>query len=163
MRLSREPDEIIGRHEMLRWFLIPPTGALAIYLHKHQGNDPRTHHDHPSDNVTILLAGELVEYRPKTRDELPAEQLGAVIAVSNPEWTRLVLMTDAGAIFERGDFVSRVRFRRAEDPHRLELIDGRPAWTIWIRFRHRRDWGYFERLGWRPRVKHSKPGSRLNE
>jgi len=39
------------------------------------------------------------------------------------------------------------RYRRAESPHRLEVVDG-PVWTIFIAFRRRRDWGFFTPHGW---------------
>jgi hypothetical protein len=48
--------------------------------------------------------------------------------------------------FRRPDFKVRKRlsviFRRAEQPHRL-ILDNGPVWTIWIKFRERRDWGFW--------------------
>lgn len=143
MRLSLAPDEVIGSHKMLRWCIIPNTRFLAIYLHKHQSNDPRTPHDHPADNISIRLRGELFEYRP-TRPRYP-ENLDSATHGN----VTVYFMKDGSAI-EGLRPMPRIAFRRAEDPHRLEC-SGVACWTIWIRFRVRRPWGYFEPSGWRRR------------
>lgn len=146
MRLSSEPDELIGEHKMRRWHVIPPTRFLAIYLHEHVADDPRTMHDHPASNISVLLAGELVEYTP----DLPVDPGFFDCVTYNG---RTVYFSRAtGRTIEKSRFVPRVCFRLAEDPHRLELpAPGARAWTLWIRFRNRRQWGFFEPAGWRPR------------
>lgn len=40
-------------------------------------------------------------------------------------------------------------YRRAEDPHRVELIDGQPVWSLLFIGRRRRDWGFHCPQGWR--------------
>jgi len=40
--------------------------------------------------------------------------------------------------------------RRAETAHRVELIDGRPVWTLFITGRHVRNWGFHCPKGWVP-------------
>lgn len=38
----------------------------------------------------------------------------------------------------------------AASPHRIKLIDGKPAWTLFIAGRRERDWGFHCPLGWVP-------------
>lgn len=40
-------------------------------------------------------------------------------------------------------------FRRAEVAHRVELIDGRHVWSIFLMGRRRREWGFHCPQGWR--------------
>ena len=149
MKLSLRPDEVVGAHEMLRWYVVPPMPWLAVYIHKHQANDPRFLHDHPSDNVTIRLRGRLIEYFPRSPTGFAPDEYG--VALSNPEGTRFVYLDADGETLEVARMVPRIHRREAEDAHRLELPSGETCWTLWIRFRARRPWGYFEPKGWRRR------------
>lgn len=144
-RLSLACDEIIGDHKMQRWWLLPRNRWFNVYLHRHQGDDPRTPHDHPCDNVSIRLRGELVEHTPDSLEAIE-HVIGPLSSVVHGK--RCVWFAH-GLVCETGRRLRRIRFRRAEDTHRLEVITGR-AWTIWIRFRNRRRWGYYEPTGWRP-------------
>lgn len=40
------------------------------------------------------------------------------------------------------------RLRPARHRHRVELIDGRPAWSIFVRFRRVREWGFWPGGRW---------------
>jgi hypothetical protein len=40
-----------------------------------------------------------------------------------------------------------ISFRPAEHRHRVELINGKTAWTLVFRFKERRDWGFWEKDG----------------
>ena len=42
-----------------------------------------------------------------------------------------------------------VVFRKAEKAHRLVLNDGQTVWTLWLRWPHRREWGFWCPQGWR--------------
>ena len=151
MKGSLKPDETIGGHKMLRWFLLPPTRRFAIYLHKHQADDPREPHDHPADNISIRLWGDLTEHVPVTG---PGDTLlirGAYPVMHGREVWFLGQHAITHAVK-----LPRFRRRRAEDVHRLETT-GKPAYTIWIRFRARRTWGYYESSGWRPAVTRNQP------
>ena len=44
----------------------------------------------------------------------------------------------------------RLAFRRATDPHRVELIAHRPVWTLFITGPEVREWGFHCPNGWRP-------------
>lgn len=38
----------------------------------------------------------------------------------------------------------------AAAPHRIKLIDGKPAWTLFVAGRRERDWGFHCQQGWVP-------------
>lgn len=75
--LSRQPDFVIGDDYLHRWWLTPWTGWFIkgegwrkqvgrilpnAYLHVViNGDDPRALHDHPFDNLSIILAGSYWE------------------------------------------------------------------------------------------------------
>lgn len=148
-RLSLKPDEIIGEHKMLRWWVIPPMKRFAIYVHKHQGDDSRDPHDHPADNLSIRLLGPLLEYTPNPwNDELV---LSSTIEGPDGEIVFFKRSRIDGTYTrpaETARLLPRFRFRRAEQVHRLERINERSCWTLWIRFRYRRKWGFFTPSGW---------------
>src|ERR1700744_3906355 len=37
----------------------------------------------------------------------------------------------------------RPYFRRAQDPHRVELLSAEPVWSLWFRWPPRREWGFW--------------------
>lgn len=154
MRGSLAPDEIIGEHRMLRWYLIPPTRLFAIYLHKHTGDDPREPHDHPADNVSIRLAGDLTEHRPSPTAH-PWQLARGAVAVGGDR----VVWFIGGQAITHAVKLPRIRWRRAEEAHRLTVENG-TAITIWIRFRARREWGYYEPNGWRAALTRHQPDLR---
>lgn len=136
-----------------RWFLTPwsaddhPRKAWRlpnIYLHNmQQSDDDRALHDHPWDNLSIVLRGGYIEHVFE-RTPIDGVELPRIIQKRRR----------AGAIV----------FRRAELAHRLELhtdechprdrmlhrfgLKTRPCWTIFITWRKRREWGFWaERTG----------------
>lgn len=130
---TRKPDLIIGDPpQTLRWHLFRWRG-LQVSLHKWVRSDSdRALHDHSADNISILLNDV---YREWFFDPM-----------SDPRWHKDVPFPAQ---------VPKVRFplipyyRRAETPHRVELLTDTPVWTIWIRFKPRRSWGFWCGNGWR--------------
>jgi len=118
--LSGEPHFYIGGSEnpyLRRWYLLPRVRLGTIYLHNILRNDDdRALHDHPGDNVSIVLRGTL-------REILPC----------------------GSRVLWRGAVV----YRRAEDAHRLEVVDG-PVWTLFITGKWERDWGFWCPQGFVP-------------
>ena len=146
-----------------RWFMTPwsaddhPRKAWRlpnIYLHNmQQSDDDRALHDHPWDNMSIVLWGGYIEH---VFERPPVEGL---------ELPRVIQ--------KRRRMGSIIR-RKAEDAHRLELHESfdskvtryaratacvsaaipaptvklKPCWTIFITWRKRREWGFWaERNG----------------
>lgn len=102
-------------------------GGVNVYIHRFlRSDDDRALHDHPWPWATLLLDGQYLEHLPASPDE-PAGP------------TRVEHR-------QPGDLVCRLN---AERPHRIELIDGQPATTLFITGRRRREWGFWCGHGWR--------------
>lgn len=130
----REPDFIIGTKEqpyMLRWWVIPRNRWLNVYLHKIvRDDDDRALHDHPWRTVSLYLKGRVREtcqypLRPEAEWEqgIPAER----------EWFGEIRELSAPNLVYRSQ-----HFR-----HRLELIDGKPCWTLFFTGPKLREWGFW--------------------
>lgn len=125
---------------MIRWTLFQPRRPKAfwrgfgVYVHKFVGDDwTRDLHDHPKRFISIGLVGSyretyLVNLQPPDVDAPP-------------------LMAE-----RKRDYVAPwVRTFPADHTHRLELIGGKPCWTLVIVLRSVRAWGFWTRLrgGWK--------------
>ena len=66
MRGSLAPDFVVGLPEapyLLRWYIVPRNPWFGIYLHKFVRSDyDRALHDHPKDNISIILRGQYLEH-----------------------------------------------------------------------------------------------------
>ena len=124
---SRTPDFVIGGLAdpyMLRWWTIPRNRFFNVYLHEIiRSDDDRALHDHPWLNASILLDGAYVEHQIRE-----------------------------GGIHERhirraGSIVCR----RARAAHRLEVIPGERAISLFVTGPRLRSWGFHcPEAGWRP-------------
>lgn len=128
---SRPPDLQIGKSDAIylqRWWVLPKNPVFNIYVHKIlRSDDARALHDHPADNLSILLEGWYLEILDE--DDFKSD-----------------------ALREPGEVV----FRLAETPHRL-VVGPRPAMTLWIKGPDRREWGFHCPAGWRPWQKFCSP------
>lgn len=154
-----------------RWFLTPWSSddhrlkakrLPNVYLHQIlRSDDDRALHDHPWDNISIILWGGYIEH---VFERPPVE------GMEMPPVTT-----------KRRRMFSIVR-RKAEDAHRLELYrnpgaDGpgsvndifygeeKPCWSIFITWRKRREWGFWcEKRGLTGEVKYplTTPGGAVN-
>ncbi len=116
---------------MRRWIFRHPWGTFRLHniLESDAGRDQ---HDHPFDFWSLILSGGYIEHRPGcrcTKRRITCKWYGP------------------GSIVRR----------KAEDLHRLELFQGKPAWTFVISGRYRRMWGFlvktkkkFPRSKWVP-------------
>ena len=147
---------------MERWWIIEAAAdksRKAIRLHHILRSDrDRAMHDHPWENASLVLRGGYREAAPGTyRDAFEAG-----IDVATPELQHLhrtiqsvggakVSRTDkkafaaAGVLWRRPLSYTR---RRAEDLHRLILPAGTTAWTLFITWPKRREWGFATPQGW---------------
>lgn len=68
LTFPREPDFVIGGADdpyLRRWWTIPPNKWFNVYLHHFlRSDDPRALHDHPRNNMSIILAGSYIEHMP---------------------------------------------------------------------------------------------------
>jgi hypothetical protein len=59
-----------------------------------------------------------------------------------PIWRGYIEHTDGGCQRRVWPLIG-TRYRPATFRHRVELIDGQPAWSIFIRFKYLRSWGFW--------------------
>lgn len=66
---SRPRDFAIGPEgdpQLRRWYLVPRSEGLNVYLHEfRRSDDDRALHDHPGDNVSWVLSGSYLEVTPE--------------------------------------------------------------------------------------------------
>lgn len=123
----RKPDLKIGGDKdpyMLRWHLIPQNKYLSVYLHKFLHSDyDDGEHDHPYDNISVVLSGGYMEHMSKVR----------------------YIRRPGAVVFRRAEQSHRVEL--FWDHVRQRVV---PAWSLFICGRRRRKWGFYCPQGWRP-------------
>lgn len=104
------------RPQLQRWYVVPRNDVRNVYLHRFLASDEdRAPHDHRGDNVSWVIDGEYDEH-----------VFGVEGVLSRVERRRA------------GDVVSRA----ATLLHRVELVDDRPALSLFFIGPIVRDWGF---------------------
>lgn len=122
VNVCRDPDLIIapeGHPYIYRWHLVPRNRKANLYFHIQVADDPeRPLHDHPWDNMSVILAGGYTE----------------IIERNPPHGTQEVIQR------RKGDVI----FRQGEEAHRLLLPPQFTyAMTVFSTGNHRRKWGFW--------------------
>lgn len=66
--MQRSPDFVIGDDYLRRWWIIPRSEKVNVYLHDiRKSDDDRAMHDHPWSNVSYLISGSYIEHTPEGR------------------------------------------------------------------------------------------------
>lgn len=129
----RPPDFILPGY-LHRWHLFAWAKRWPnVYLHHILAPDPGEDlHDHPAWSISIVLRGWYEEeFEPDFDGVTPYRR------------------SRAGS----------VRFRPADEPHRITEVSSGGCWTIWIRGGHRRVWGFWtSRDQWVPWYEHEGRG-----
>lgn len=99
-KMSRGPDVVIGDNYLYRWWLIPRNDYMNVYLHQlNHDDDDRALHDHPGDNISLILEGSYREVTPEgTYIRRPGDYVTRL--ASDPH--RLELITECTSIFWMG-------------------------------------------------------------
>lgn len=117
--MLRTPDFVIGEQlnpYLRRWWIVPRNEGCNVYLHEIlRSDDDRALHDHPWDNVSMVIDGRYIEHTP------------------DGSFAR-----DAGSIVQRS----------ATDSHRLEVLPGERAVSLFITGPKLREWGFHCPNGW---------------
>lgn len=129
---ERDPDLVIapdGIPYLYRWHLLPHSKEANLYFHVQVKDDPkRPLHDHPWDNMSVILAGGY-------KERLCLSEL-------EPH-------DDMTFSFVRS--VGSIVYRKAAQAHRLELLYGEPyAMTLFMTGPKVKDWGFWYPHGWVP-------------
>ena len=140
------PHFVVGdpaRPYMLRWYILPRNPLLNVYLHKFvRDDDDRALHDHPWPSVSVLLKGRYLE---QMHGKNLLGEPGIIKVMRSWQWWSL--------------FGIPIVFRRATHRHRIELIDGDPAWTLFVTGPVVRDWGFWCPKGFVPWQKFVEPNA----
>lgn len=123
--MRREPDFHIGGREapyIRRWWVIPRNRWFNIYLHEIlRSDDDRALHDHPWVNCSILLAGRYIEHT----------------------------IADGGIEIRKERGPGAVVMRGPGSAHRLEILPGERAVSLFITGPRVRNWGFHcPKAGW---------------
>ncbi len=103
------------------WLFGHQTSRIALMLHKmHRPDDDACHHDHPWSFWTLVLYGGYIE------------------EVTLPNGSMKIRRNRPGMIL----------FRPAEHTHRIEALPKGICWTLVLRFRKSRSWGFWTKKGW---------------
>lgn len=143
---------------LVRWKLLE-TKLGAVYLHRFLRSDADDHHDHPWPFVSVILWRGYVE-ETAILDRIESfsgtvDECDALLAKGDGwEWGGYS-MADNASVFRAHWQIKRRRvwpgmvlFRSAEHRHRVELVNEREAWTLVIRGKYVREWGFFTKRGW---------------
>lgn len=140
-----------GTPYLIRTYLFK-SNLFQICIHKVLQSDPDCLHDHPWNFISIILKGGYWEGT--TPDQ--------VLTGNELEYFKLKYKN---AIYYRWFGPCRILFRKAEWKHRLKLEDTKiwggkkPATTLVIMFRRRREWGFYMKDGWVPYFKYKPVNS----
>lgn len=126
-QLSGRPALVVGDPErpyLRRWRLLPKNHWCNVYLHQFLRDDEdRALHDHPFESLSLLFRGEYLE-----------ETHGP----EGPAGPRRTQHFRAPTLIRRS----------ATYTHRILLVNERPAWTLFLRGRAVRRWGFHCKHGW---------------
>lgn len=126
-----KPSLYLRRFFIFRTKLFP---NFRIFLHFiNRSDDDRHLHDHPWDFTSLILAGGYEE-------ELPP-----------PQWMRDKVKESKWRIRQYIEVrkPGNLLRNKAEHTHRVQLRDGRPAWTLVRAGKARRVWGFHTEEGWK--------------
>lgn len=124
-----EPSVVVSAGYLNRWHIIPRNPYFNIYFHEFIGSDDdRALHDHPWNSLSWVLRGKYIEYIDVTEefDDEPSLQAGGLM--------RFVEVCDKQA----GNLI----YRKATHLHRIELLNDKPVYTLFINWNKHRDWGF---------------------
>lgn len=133
--LWRKPDIILNKPDgsvyLRRWWVIPRNRfGFNVYLHHFLSSDEdRALHDHPWWNISVLLSGSYLEHMPDNVDEW----------IQNKSRKEIVK--------KRYPFIPI--YRNEKSIHKIELIDNKPIWTLFITGPVVREWGFYCPSFWR--------------
>jgi hypothetical protein len=136
---------------LYRWYLVR-TKWVAIFVHRFvRSDEDRALHDHPWPFLVIPIWRGYVEHSDQPHVCGDCDGCGTVeLSQFIPTATETVLCGWCGGSGEYRRPIQRrvfpfigARYRSETYRHRVELIDGKPAWSIFIRFRECRDWGFW--------------------
>lgn len=112
---------------LYRWYVVR-TKWIALFIHRFiRGDEDRALHDHPWNFLVIPIWRGYIEH---------SDRPFIMWNGQSSEWKRVKVVRRVYPILG-------ARFRRATYRHRVQLIDGKCSWSLFVRFRKCRDWGFW--------------------
>ena len=131
--LKGGPHFVVGdpsRPYLHRWYVLPRNPLLNVYVHKFlRDDDDRAAHDHPWASLSLCLWRGYWEEVGPRRET--RRWVGPLSLTARPSWWA----------------------------HRVELKDGKPAWTLFLTGPRVREWGFHCAKGWVHWKDFTKPGA----
>jgi hypothetical protein len=108
-----------------RWYVIR-TEPFGLFIHKFiRSDEDRALHDHPWNFIIIPIWRGYIEHSQKKFVTVWRHEAEHMAQIKRRVWPLMISI------------------RPAEYQHRVELIEGKPAWSIFLRFKKRREWGFW--------------------
>lgn len=169
----RDPDVLIGGDVdpyMRRWWVIPRNPYFNIYLHHFlRSDDDRALHDHPWDNMSVLLKGSYIEHMPADPKKWMEEG----------DRTEITAVRKAPYFYRRkADAIHRVELFKIETPNPsnpqwdgLGILRNRPSggkyaekpvWTLFLTGPWQRTWGFWCPKGFKGWKEYTKVVDNVN-
>lgn len=131
IRFYKDPDVIIYKPDdsgiyLRRWWIVPRNKfGFNVYLHHFMSSDEdRATHNHPwIFNISILLSGSYLEHVPRDIEKFKKHESREIV------------------VLKRG--IGSIIYRNVDSIHRIELIDNKPIWTLFITGPVVQDWGFY--------------------
>lgn len=116
--ISRADRDTGVVRDYLKRFYVFRCSSFSVFIHQFWSSDPDHVHDHPWNNITWILRGGYWESS-----------------------------ADGTTLWRKRGFK---RYRNAELFHRLSIGEhsAGEAWTMFLHFKRRRDWGFMTPDGW---------------
>lgn len=137
---------------LTRWTLLAKK-HLHIYFHKFHRSDSPKLHDHPWSFISIVLWRGYVEETfiqpPKlytAKRKVYFGNLETDQAEYMPLWSPVGMTVPPTK--KKRIYPGQIIYRPATHAHRVELINGKPAYTLLINFGYIRQWGFFTKNYW---------------
>lgn len=137
---------------LTRWTLVK-LEKIKIYFHKFHRSDSDELHDHPWHFISIILWRGYMEetfVNKPTTDILnysySVMPLAGNTAVVQP-YRSLQTVNEAPTKKKR-IWPGMIIYRPATHAHRVELLNGKPAYTLVFVFKYVRQWGFFTKWCW---------------
>jgi hypothetical protein len=114
-----------------RWWAQPCEEGQPLSMRVHhllRSDTDAALHCHPWPNISVVMSGGYWDITPLSQDQHPSLDAASFKRV----WC------GPGAIVSR----------KATDRHRIEILDGSEAWSLFIMGAWERDWGFWLPTGW---------------